>query len=101
MQCLYALILEIMDIFGHSWLLENGEWKTILKDGHWDTKFMWSRNSGSIMPTSSCSISWSIGENENVENGVYRLRMFGTSKNLLKVMREYSGTSAAFNVTNQ
>lgn len=71
------------------------EWKVIATDGDWDTKFYWLRTNR-ILGESEAIITWDIPK--DADPGVYRIRHFGVSKNLLQRLHPYVGISNSFKV---
>ncbi|KAL3177189.1 hypothetical protein MRX96_009884 [Rhipicephalus microplus] len=77
-------------------LAEDGEsWTVVATDGNWETRFYWRRTSG-FLGQSEATVMWEIPQ--SAEPGVYRIRHFGHSKNILQVVTPYEGSSKRFNV---
>lgn len=75
---------------------EDGEsWTVVATDGNWETRFYWRRTSG-FLGQSEATVMWEIPQ--SAEPGVYRIRHFGHSKNILQVVTPYEGSSKRFNV---
>jgi neutral ceramidase len=72
---------------------DTGEWVTYMTDTDWSTLFHWKRHD---ISESHITITWNIPS--DVEAGTYRLRVFGSSKNLLGHLSSYSGASRDFEV---
>lgn len=75
--------------------LGNGTWLSIATDANWETKFIWERTN-TILGESQAKIEWEIPH--NCESGVYRIRHYGASKNILQSINQYSGQSTPFRV---
>jgi len=72
-------------------MIDNGVWTVIATDGDWETKFMWQRH---YLAESLITITWEIPE--NTTPGTYRIRTFGSSKDILGNLTPYQGTSSVF-----
>lgn len=74
---------------------DNGTWKTVFVDGHWDTKFIWSVEK---VDQNLITIEWDIAE--GTPAGTYRITHQGAYKAALGVVeKHYSGVSSSFQVT--
>jgi len=71
----------------------DNQWKVILRDGDWDTKFFWRSH---LVAESLVTIEWKIDLSTNP--GTYRIRTFGTSKDIFGTFSEFVGTSSTFEV---
>ncbi|KAL9654253.1 hypothetical protein ABK040_010285 [Willaertia magna] len=76
-------------------LIGNNQWKVVLVDGDWDTKFRWRRH---WLSESIVTITWSIGETFPASPGTYRIKHFGYYKSLDQDIYPYEGTSSEFRV---
>ncbi len=74
---------------------DGDHWFILATDGDWETKFYWHRTN-SIFGESQATITWDIPN--NTTRGIYRIRHFGASKNLLQVIKPYVGVSSEFEV---
>jgi len=72
-------------------------WDIILNDGDWDTIFDWNRPN-LIDPESFATIFWRVGWTYPATPGTYRIRHFGTHRNILGHLKSFSGTSSSFKV---
>eukprot|EP00296_Roombia_truncata_P007920 JP446379.1.p1 GENE.JP446379.1~~JP446379.1.p1 ORF type:complete len:207 (+),score=38.31 JP446379.1:377-997(+) len=71
----------------------NGDWKTVLTDGDWDTTFRWRRH---LLSESIVTISWEISD--DTPSGRYRIVHNGVAKSLTG-LHAFNGTSRDFVVT--
>jgi len=71
----------------------SGNWQVILTDGDFDTQFHWQRED---IAESLVTIDWAIGQ--DTQPGKYRIRTFGTSRDLFGNLTPYTGTSSTFTV---
>lgn len=71
-------------------------WVPVYDDDDWCLRFIWSRP-WKLSTHSTATIEWRIPE--TAVRGVYRIRHFGASKNLLGSIRHFTGASSAFVVT--
>lgn len=76
--------------------ISNGDWMPIATDASWETKFIWERTN-TLLGESTAKIVWEIPH--NCETGVYRIRHYGSHKNLLQTVSPYSGRSSFFKVS--
>ena len=60
-------------------------------------RFVWDRTNV-LLGHSTLEVRWQIPN--NTESGTYRIRHFGTSRNVLGSLSEYTGTSSVFTVLN-
>lgn len=75
----------------------NGTWVTIATDASWETKFIWERTN-TLLGESRVTIVWEIPH--SCQTGIYRMRHYGSHKNLLQNISPYSGISSYFKVLN-
>lgn len=74
--------------------LDDGKnWVPVYDDDDWCLRFIWSRP-WKLSSHSKATIEWRIPE--TAVKGVYRIRHFGASKNLLGSIKHFTGTSSAF-----
>jgi neutral ceramidase len=71
-------------------------WDVVFVDGDWDTQYEWVPH-GVLSGVSLATMYWNI--TEAVAPGYYRIRHFGTSKNLLGELKPFFGSSSDFLVT--
>ncbi|KAI5756031.1 hypothetical protein M8J77_021515 [Diaphorina citri] len=77
----------------------NSTWKIVATDANWDTKFLWHRKSV-LLGTGEVEIKWRI--TEAYPEGQYRIRHFGTGKNILNGgLINYVGKTKTFNVRSR
>eukprot|EP01119_Soliformovum_irregulare_P003951 TRINITY_DN14980_c0_g1_i1.p1 TRINITY_DN14980_c0_g1~~TRINITY_DN14980_c0_g1_i1.p1 ORF type:complete len:704 (-),score=205.22 TRINITY_DN14980_c0_g1_i1:76-2187(-) len=69
----------------------NGNWEVYRVDGDWDTRFHWQSH---LIAESLITIEWFIGDDAPL--GTYRIRNFGTSKDIFGTLTPYTGTSSSF-----
>ncbi|KAG4070920.1 hypothetical protein HA402_001357 [Bradysia odoriphaga] len=74
-----------------------GEWTVVATDADWETKFVWERTN-QVLAHSTVTVTWDIPE--NADSGLYRIRHFGTSRDILGRFTSYVGTSNTFTVNN-
>lgn len=74
-----------------------GEWIVVAADADWETKFVWERTN-QLLGQSTVTVTWDIPE--TVDGGTYRIRHFGTSRDILGRFTSYVGTSNTFTVNN-
>jgi len=72
------------------------DWGVVFVDGDWDTQYEWVPH-GALSGCSLATIYWNI--TESVQPGTYRIRHFGTSKNIFGELKPFVGTSSEFQVT--
>jgi len=72
-----------------------GDWVVVATDADWETKFVWERTN-QLLGHSTVEVKWDIPE--TVESGSYRIRHFGTSRDILGRLTSYVGTSNIFTV---
>lgn len=77
--------------------LGNGTWTTVATDASWETKFIWTRTN-SFFGESRADIIWEIPV--NCMPGIYKIRHYGTHKNLLQSSGPYSGESSLLKVND-
>eukprot|EP00698_Gefionella_okellyi_P004791 TRINITY_DN14435_c0_g1_i1.p1 TRINITY_DN14435_c0_g1~~TRINITY_DN14435_c0_g1_i1.p1 ORF type:complete len:704 (-),score=137.13 TRINITY_DN14435_c0_g1_i1:1064-3175(-) len=70
-----------------------GQWTVRFTDGSIETRYQWQRVG---LAESHATISWTIPEWTPV--GQYRIRTFGTSKDLFGVLTNFQGSSSTFTV---
>ncbi|KAJ6625686.1 Neutral ceramidase [Pseudolycoriella hygida] len=75
-----------------------GEWTVIATDADWETKFEWERTN-QLLGHSTVTVTWDIPNIGTIENGLYRIRHFGTSRDILGRFTSYVGTSNTFTVS--
>ncbi|KAJ6216343.1 hypothetical protein RDWZM_007500 [Blomia tropicalis] len=76
--------------------LKNGtQWEVQATDAHWETMFIWNRNS-TLLGTSEVTVMWDIPL--DVEPGTYRIRYFGDSKSLRQKIEPFVGETRPFQV---
>ncbi|XP_044276014.1 neutral ceramidase [Varanus komodoensis] len=68
-------------------------WQVVQEDASWDTRFIWQKGS---LKYSTAIIEWHIPK--NTEPGTYRLQYFGHSKEFLKPVLAFNGSSSVFEV---
>ena len=71
----------------------DGSYKLFKVDAHYETRFAWERHR---IAESLITIEWDI--DEKIPAGTYRLCHFGSHKNLLGKITDYSGCSSEFKV---
>ncbi|XP_064457109.1 neutral ceramidase B-like [Ornithodoros turicata] len=77
-------------------LRDDGDtWEVIATDANWETRFYWKRTS-TLWGHSQVTVTWDIPK--DAEPGLYRIRHFGHSKNLLQLIMPYEGTSGRFRI---
>ena len=69
-------------------------WNVIATDGDWSTKFAWRKGGGILGSESLVTVTWTPGT--EVTSGNYRIRHFGTHKNLFGKKTDFEGVSEAF-----
>jgi len=74
-----------------------GNWVVVAADADWETKFVWERTN-QLLGHSTVQVTWEIPE--TVKSGIYRIRHFGTSRDILGRFTSYVGTSNTFTVNN-
>nr|XP_003229437.2 PREDICTED: neutral ceramidase [Anolis carolinensis] len=72
----------------------SNHWKVMYNDASWDTRFTWQKD---IWGRSTSIVQWHISN--NTEPGTYRIQYFGHSKELLRPIRSFSGSSLQFEVS--
>ena len=70
-----------------------GTWEPAYDDDDFCLRFIWSRPS-KLSTRSYATIQWIVPQ--TAAAGVYRIRHFGASKNLLGTIKHFTGTSSAF-----
>ncbi|KAJ3411253.1 hypothetical protein HDV05_002469 [Chytridiales sp. JEL 0842] len=76
----------------------DGEWRTFLRDGGWDTKFLWERKG---LTRSECTLTWTPGRTVRVHDGLYRFKIYGVAKVGMwgaGKLEKYAGVSGAVQV---
>lgn len=68
-------------------------WEPAYDDDDLCLRFVWWRPS-KLSPQSHATIEWIVPQ--TAASGVYRIRHFGASKNLLGTIKHFTGTSSAF-----
>lgn len=81
------------------WNSNTSRWDVVATDANWETKFYWKNSNIWIGNLSQAKIVWEIPE--DTEPGKYRIRHFGTSKNMLQRVHPFEGTSSPFWVTSE
>jgi neutral ceramidase len=74
---------------------DGDHWFILATDADWDTKFYWHRTN-SLFGESQATITWDIPH--NTTKGIYRIRHFGASKNLLQTIKPYVGVTSEFEI---
>jgi len=74
-----------------------GEWIVVAGDADWETKLVWERTN-QVLAHSTVEVTWEIPE--TADSGLYRIRHFGTSRDILGRFTSYVGTSNTFTVNN-
>jgi neutral ceramidase len=69
----------------------NSQWKVVLTDDNWETKFQWQRR---FIAESLITITWEIAM--DTLPGTYRIRTFGSSRDIFGTITPYEGTSGTF-----
>jgi neutral ceramidase len=69
----------------------NSQWKVVLTDDNWETKFQWQRR---FIAESLITITWEIAM--DILPGTYRIRTFGSSRDIFGTITPYEGTSGTF-----
>nr|XP_060624741.1 neutral ceramidase [Anolis sagrei ordinatus] len=72
----------------------SSHWKVMYNDASWDTRFTWQKGNWG---RSTSIVQWHI--QNNTEPGTYRIQYFGHSKELLRSIRSFSGSSSQFEVS--
>ncbi|GIY16303.1 neutral ceramidase [Caerostris extrusa] len=70
-------------------------WDVVATDGNWETKYYWKRTN-TLIGESISTVIWDIPP--NTKPGRYRIRHFGNSKNILQILKPYTGSSREFDV---
>ncbi|KAI9684485.1 MAG: hypothetical protein M1829_002295 [Trizodia sp. TS-e1964] len=73
----------------------NNAWTAVRTDADWTLLFRWVRTS-TLLGRSEVSVEWAI--EEDVDDGVYRLRYYGDAKHLSGRIVAFEGASAEFEV---
>ncbi|RWS16014.1 neutral ceramidase-like protein [Dinothrombium tinctorium] len=71
------------------------QWVVVSNDANWETKFFWNRTQF-LLGESLATVVWEIPK--HTEKGIYRIRIFGTSKNIFQKFSDYTGVSSPFKV---
>lgn len=71
----------------------SGSWKVIFTDKDWETRYTWEMTS-LVLGHSNAVIRWDIPEKQ--EEGTYRIRHFGSHKNMLGTIKPFEGESRDF-----
>lgn len=78
---------------------DDGTWRQVRSDADWFLTYTWTRKDF-LTGTSEVVLEWDSGEDGEgggvVEKGEYRFRYYGDSRNLIGVVRAFSGVSDAF-----
>jgi len=77
-------------------LVSDNTWNIVAVDGHWETKFYWTRILNWELEESYATIEWEIPA--NTIPGTYRIRHFGYQKSILGTISHYVGESPQFKV---
>ncbi|KAI4171910.1 MAG: hypothetical protein LQ343_003987 [Gyalolechia ehrenbergii] len=80
--------------------LSQGNWVRVRDDSDWDLVYRWRRTS-TVLGTSEVGVEWEIpsGENEDVKQGLYRVRYFGDKKVFGKgEVEAFEGVSGVFGI---
>lgn len=75
---------------------QNKTWSIVATDADWETKFIWERTN-TLFGESRAVIQWDIPD--DCQLGIYRIRHYGSHKNILQTIGHYSGQSAPFKVS--
>ncbi|XP_059055517.1 neutral ceramidase-like [Achroia grisella] len=75
---------------------EDNVWTVIATDADWETRFYWERVSV-LLGTSNVTVEWTVPA--VTTPGTYRIVYHGVARLPLGIMRPFSGTSNAFDVT--
>ncbi|XP_066477516.1 neutral ceramidase [Tiliqua scincoides] len=70
-------------------------WQVLYNDASWDTRFIWEKG---FWGQSTAKIEWHIPN--DTDPGTYVIKYFGHSKELLKPIVAFNGTSSTFEVSN-
>lgn len=76
---------------------KNSAYLVVATDSNPETKFIWKRTN-SLLGWSEVTISWEIPI--TAKPGYYRIRHFGSHKNVLQFIKFYTGQSNMFKVIN-
>ncbi|XP_023229099.1 neutral ceramidase-like [Centruroides sculpturatus] len=80
------------------WKNDTSEWEVVATDANWETKFYWKNSNIWLGSLGKAEILWDIPE--DTEPGKYRIRHFGTSRNVLQRINSFEGISSPFLVIN-
>ncbi|KAL2202982.1 neutral ceramidase precursor [Sarocladium strictum] len=72
---------------------DSGSWTRVRDDSDWFLVYTW-RRTNFVLGYSEVDITWETGG--NAEAGVYRVKYYGDSKNLLGRISKFEGTSDSF-----
>jgi neutral ceramidase len=72
---------------------DSGSWTRVRDDADWFLVYTW-RRTNFVLGYSEVDITWETGG--NAEAGVYRVKYYGDSKNLLGRISKFEGTSDSF-----
>lgn len=78
--------------------LDGGSWRTVRTDKDWYLVYRWNRIS-TVLGTSEVTIEWEI--EDDVEDGVYRMRYYGDAKSVGGSITAFEGIGAEFTVQAQ
>lgn len=74
----------------------SGQWAVLYTDDDWSTRYKWERPKGAMSSESTATVLWTIPE--WTQAGVYRIKVFGDAKTLLKARLSFEGVSQEFTV---
>ncbi|GFR10434.1 neutral ceramidase 3 [Trichonephila clavata] len=89
------MMLERSFLHVERWNNGTETWDVAATDGNWETKYYWKRTN-SLIGESRSTVVWDIPP--TAKPGIYRIRHFGNSKNILQILKPYTGTSREFEV---
>lgn len=75
--------------------VSDDQWITVATDANWETIFIWNRIS-LILGTSEATVLWDIPI--NTKPGIYRIKYYGDSRNIVGRITEFTGTSPEFRI---
>ena len=74
----------------------DGSWQTIRTEADPYTTFSWARDGANLSPKSLVTLTWLL--KGDIENGTYRFKYNGLSKNIFGSYKAFSGVSSEFTV---
>ncbi|GIY44385.1 neutral ceramidase [Caerostris darwini] len=89
------MMLERSFLNVERWNNDTETWDVVATDGNWETKYYWKRTN-TLIGESISTVIWDIPP--NTKPGRYRIRHFGNSKNILQILKSYTGSSREFDV---